>query len=44
MSYLIIASLTLVVVSLYRSISKIDGYSNMIERITPSWNISINLN
>ena len=43
MNTLIILAITLVVVSLYHSVAKNAAYQNMIERITPSWNVSINL-
>jgi len=43
MSYLIALAITLVVVSLYHSVSKNIAYQNMIAKISPDWNVSINL-
>ena len=43
MSYLIIAITTLVIVSLYHSVAKNAAYQNMIDSITPSWNVRIEL-
>lgn len=43
MNTLIILLITLVVVSLYHSISKNTAYQKTIEAISPSWNISINI-
>lgn len=44
MSYLITLSITLAVIMTYNGIVKnIKGYSNMIETLSPSWNVSINI-
>jgi hypothetical protein len=43
MSYLILASITLIVVISYNAIAKNESYSKMIDSISPWWNVSINL-
>lgn len=44
MSYLIILAISLVVIPLYHSVTKNAAYQKAIENISPSWNVSIELN
>ena len=43
MSYLIILVISLIVISLYSNVAKNPAYQKMIETVSPSWNISINI-
>lgn len=43
MSYIILASITMIVVISYNAIAKNESYSKMVETLSPSWNISINI-
>ena len=44
MSYLIILSISLVVIPLYHSVAKNAAYRKAIDSVSPSWNVNIELN